>query len=67
MNLYITFSFYLQLRTRERLALNYAETLKKKFAIHPQIKRIARHRQVPKHIYNAQRELRSVKEKQKRK
>lgn len=55
------------LKTRERLALDYAETLKKKFATHPQIKRIARHRQVPKHIYNAQRELRMVKEKQKRK
>lgn len=55
------------LKLRERLALDYGETLKKKFASHPQIKRIARHRQVPKHIYNAQKELRSMKEKQKRK
>lgn len=47
--------------------MNYAEALKDKYASHPQIKRIKRHRQVPKHIYNAQKELRTVKEKEKRK
>ncbi|CAG9765101.1 unnamed protein product [Ceutorhynchus assimilis] len=55
------------LRPRERTALRYAEALKEKFASHPQIKRISRHRHVPRHIYNAQRELRTIKDKQKKK
>ncbi|XP_066259161.1 DDB1- and CUL4-associated factor 13 [Euwallacea similis] len=55
------------LTTKERNALDCAEALKEKFASYPQIKRISRHRQVPKHIYNAQRELRTIKEKQKKK
>ncbi|CAG9785607.1 unnamed protein product [Diatraea saccharalis] len=55
------------LKPRERTALNYSEALKEKFAHHPQIRRIARHRHVPKHIYNAQKELRTIKEKNKRK
>ncbi|XP_043264502.1 DDB1- and CUL4-associated factor 13 [Colletes gigas] len=55
------------LKPRERAALNYSEALKEKFAAHPQIKRIARHRQVPKHIYNAKAELRTIREKSSRK
>ncbi|CAF4952803.1 DDB1- and CUL4-associated factor 13 [Pieris napi] len=55
------------LKPRERTALNYADALKEKFASHPQIKRIARHRHVPKHILNAQKELRTIREKSKRK
>lgn len=55
------------LKPRERQALNYAEALKEKFATHPQVKRIARHRHVPKHILNAQKELRTIREKTKRK
>ncbi|XP_015606166.1 DDB1- and CUL4-associated factor 13 [Cephus cinctus] len=55
------------LKPRERIALNYSEALKEKFASHPQVRRIARHRQVPKHIYNAQAELRTIRDKQKRK
>ncbi|KAG7212871.1 hypothetical protein KM043_002223 [Ampulex compressa] len=55
------------LKPRERAALNYSDALKEKFAAHPQIRRIARHRQVPKHIYNAQAELRTIREKNKRK
>nr|CAH7748661.1 unnamed protein product [Callosobruchus chinensis] len=55
------------LKPREKAALRYSEALKEKYASHPQIKRISRHRHVPKHIYNAQRELRTIKEKQKRK
>lgn len=47
--------------------MNYSEALKEKFASHPQIRRIARHRQVPKHIYNAQKELRTIREKVTRK
>lgn len=47
--------------------MNYSEALKEKYATHPQIRRIARHRQVPKHIHNAQKELRTIKDKVKRK
>lgn len=61
------FIFFLQLKPRERTALNYSEALKEKFANHPQVKRIARHRHVPKHILNAQKEIRTIKEKSKRK
>ncbi|GBP31639.1 DDB1- and CUL4-associated factor 13 [Eumeta japonica] len=55
------------LKPRERSALNYADALKEKFANHPQIRRIARHRHVPKHIMNAKKELKAIKDKQKRK
>ncbi|KOX74996.1 DDB1- and CUL4-associated factor 13 [Melipona quadrifasciata] len=55
------------LRPREKAALNYSEALKEKFAAHPQIKRISRHRQVPKYIYNAKAELRTIREKINRK
>ncbi|XP_034949411.1 DDB1- and CUL4-associated factor 13 [Chelonus insularis] len=55
------------LKPREKAALNYSDTLKQKFASHPQVNRIARHRQVPKYIYNAQAELRTIRKKQKRK
>lgn len=55
------------MKPREKAALNYSEALKEKFASHPQVRRIAKHRQVPKHIYNAQAELRTVREKSKRK
>ncbi|KAK5649528.1 hypothetical protein RI129_000557 [Pyrocoelia pectoralis] len=55
------------LKPRERTALQYSEVLKEKYATHPQVRRIARHRQVPKHIYNAQNELRTIKQKIKRK
>lgn len=54
-------------RIREKMALRYNEALKEKYAAHPQIRRIARHRHVPKHIYNAQAELRTIREKNKRK
>lgn len=55
------------MRPREKAALHYNEALKEKFATHPKVRRIARHRHVPKHIYNAQNELRTIKEKLKRK
>ncbi|XP_051153568.1 DDB1- and CUL4-associated factor 13 [Leptopilina boulardi] len=51
------------LKPREKLSLQYSETLKAKYISHPQIRRIARHRQVPKHIYNAQAEVRKSREK----
>ncbi|XP_034174607.1 DDB1- and CUL4-associated factor 13 [Osmia lignaria lignaria] len=55
------------LKPREKAALQYNEALKAKFAAHPQVKRIARHRHVPKHIYNAKAELHTIHEKSKRK
>lgn len=57
----------MQLRPREKAALNYSEALKEKFSAHPQVKRISRHRQVPQHVYNAKAELRTIREKSKRK
>ena len=51
------------LRPREKLALNYNEALKAKYAAHPQISRIKRHRHVPKYIYNARRQLKMANEK----
>lgn len=56
-----------QLRPRERAAINYSDALKEKFAAHPQIRRIAQHRQVPKYIYNNQKKHRAIKEKEKKK
>lgn len=50
------------LRPREKLSLDYSEALKAKFAAHPQISRIKRHRHVPKYIYNARAQLRAARE-----
>ncbi|KAL3276382.1 hypothetical protein HHI36_011766 [Cryptolaemus montrouzieri] len=55
------------LKPRERAALHYSEALKEKYASHPQVRRIKRHRQVPKHVFNAQNELRTIRQKNKRK
>lgn len=55
------------MRPREKAALNYNEALKEKFFAHPQVNRIARHRHVPKHVYNAKAEIRTIREKSKRK
>ena len=55
------------LKERQRMALNYNEKLKEKFANHPKISRISKHRQVPKHVLNASREHRIIRESQKRK
>jgi len=55
------------LKDRERVALQYAEKLKEKYYFHPQVSRISRHRQVPKHIMNAQKELRVIRQSKKRK
>lgn len=52
---------------RERMALHHSEKLREKFAHYPQVRRIARHRHVPKHVYNASKELRIITESKKRK
>ena len=48
----------LQLRPREKEAFNYNAALKQKFSSHPQVRRIAHHRHVPRHIYTAAQEHR---------
>lgn len=52
---------------RERSNLNYSEQLKQKFGHFDQVRRIARHRHVPKHVYNAKKETQAMMESQKRK
>lgn len=47
--------------------MRYNQALKQKFSTHPQIKRIAKHRQVPKYVYRQQDLLKKAKEKEKRK
>lgn len=42
-----------QIATRERAALEYGETLKKRFQHMPEVRRISRHRHVPRAIYKA--------------
>lgn len=44
---------------REQIAIDTNEALKKKFGDHPEIKRIRRHRHLPKHVYN-ERKLKRV-------
>ncbi|XP_053697742.1 DDB1- and CUL4-associated factor 13 [Sabethes cyaneus] len=55
------------LQPRERQAFKYNEALKEKFAAHPQIRRIAQHRHVPKVVYKERQKLQTVKQKIKRK
>ncbi len=63
----VVFWLGLQLKGRERTALRVGDRLKEKFAHHPEVKRIARHRHVPKHVYNGRNELRSSQQSIKRK
>lgn len=55
------------IQPRERANFNYQEALKEKYAAHPQIRRIAKHRQLPKHVYNMRNKMRIVKDKELRK
>ena len=57
----------LQLRPREKEAFSYAEKLKEKYAHHPEVRRISRHRHVPKAIHSARKELRTIRTSQKKK
>ncbi|XP_014668035.1 PREDICTED: DDB1- and CUL4-associated factor 13-like [Priapulus caudatus] len=52
---------------REQMSKQYNEKLKATFAHHPQIRRVARHRHVPKSLYSASREIRIIRESKKRK
>merc|ERR1712029_1063419 len=55
------------MRDRERVALQYSEKLKEKYGQHPQISRIARHRQVPKHVKSAAAQNQAIRDGAKRK
>ncbi len=55
------------LRDREKTALQYADKLKEKYASHPEVRSIARHRNVPKHVMNAKKEHATIRESKKRK
>ncbi|CAB1334194.1 unnamed protein product [Coregonus sp. 'balchen'] len=55
------------LAPREKAAVNYSQKLKDKFQHHPQIRRISRHRHLPKSIYSQSKELRVMKEARRRK
>lgn len=55
------------LRPREKAALNVQEALRAKFAAHPEIARIRRHRQLPRSLYVAKQQLRAARDKVKRK
>lgn len=52
---------------RERTALNYANSLREKYEHHPQIRRIARHRHVPKLVFKQAKEKRIILASQRRK
>uniref|UniRef100_A0A915I637 DDB1- and CUL4-associated factor 13 n=1 Tax=Romanomermis culicivorax TaxID=13658 RepID=A0A915I637_ROMCU len=54
-------------RRNEKEALAYNEKLKAKFAHHPEIKRIRQNRHVPKHIFNARKELSEIRQSKARK
>ncbi|MEQ2160566.1 DDB1- and CUL4-associated factor 13, partial [Goodea atripinnis] len=60
-------SYATTLAPRQREAVNYSQKLKEKFQHHPQIRRIARHRHLPKNIYHQKNELRIMKEARRRK
>lgn len=54
------------LTSREKAANDYNQKLKEKFQYHPHIKRIARHRHLPKSIYSQIQEQREMKEARRR-
>ncbi len=55
------------LKPREKEQLDYADKLKEKFKYFPEIKRIKRHRHLPKTIFNAEKEKRIMKQSRQRK
>lgn len=52
---------------RERVALEYGDKLKEKFMHHPKVRRIAKHRHVPRHIHHGTKEKKIMTESRKRK
>ncbi|ELU03992.1 hypothetical protein CAPTEDRAFT_174096 [Capitella teleta] len=56
-----------RMKPREKEAMRYNDKLKEKFAQHPQVKRIAKYRHVPKRIMAARKEHTTIRSSQKRK
>jgi len=56
-----------QLNFRQRQALQYSDALKRKFKHHPEVKRIARHRHLPKTIYKERVKQKEMLDSQRRK
>ncbi|GAB0093452.1 DDB1- and CUL4-associated factor 13 [Sergentomyia squamirostris] len=55
------------LRPREKMAFRQSETLKEKYSAHPQVRRIAQHRHVPRKVFKDQKKLAAIREKEVRK
>ncbi|QQP37266.1 WD repeat and SOF domain-containing protein 1, partial [Caligus rogercresseyi] len=55
------------LKDRQRAALEYNATLKEKYGNYPKIRRIAKHKNVPKHVLNAMAEHKIIKASKSRK
>ena len=55
------------MKDRQKAALEYNEKLKEKYSAHPKIKKIVKKRHVPKHVLNAEREHKIIKESKKKK
>lgn len=65
-----TFANYLnsfQLKTREKESMNYSRRLREKYKEFPRVKEISKKRHLPKAIYNAAKEIATIKESQNRK
>jgi len=54
-------------KERERAARNYNDQLVAKFANHPQVKRVERHRQVPRQVFTGRKEQQAMRQSRKRK
>lgn len=52
---------------REKSSLEYKAKLREKYKHHPQVKRIAKHRHIPRYLYHAREEKRGILEKEQRK
>ena len=52
---------------RETNATNYRQALKEKFKYNPEIKRIAKHRHLPKYLMNKKKQRQEMKESKNRK
>ncbi|CAL4137791.1 unnamed protein product, partial [Meganyctiphanes norvegica] len=56
-----------KMKEREKASINYSEELKRKYGHFPEVRRIARNRHLPKHIYHSAKEHRIIKDSQSRK
>ena len=54
-------------KDRQKAALEYSDKLKEKYGSHPKVRQIVKKRHVPKHVLNAKKEHKVIKDSQKRK